>query len=109
MGAGDELVEIVDEDDRVVEVVTRRRMRAENLRHRAVFVAVVASDGRVLIQRRSDKKDVWPGRWDLGAGGVVGVGEPYDLDSSGTRTQRANDSRNRSPRSYRSVHRDRAD
>ena len=78
MGAGDELVEIVDEADRVVDVVTRRRMRAGNLRHRAVFIAVLASDGRVLIQRRSDEKDVWPGRWDLGAGGVVGVGEPYD-------------------------------
>ena len=78
MGAGDEMVEVVDEDDRVVDVVTRRRVRAENLRHRAVFVVVVASDGRVLIHRRSDEKDLWPGRWDLAAGGVVGVGEPYD-------------------------------
>ena len=37
---GDELVDVVDDDDRVVATVPRRRMRAERLRHRAVFVAV---------------------------------------------------------------------
>jgi isopentenyldiphosphate isomerase len=76
---GEELVEIVDEHDHVVAVVSRRRMRAENLRHRAVYVLVVDATGRVLLHRRSDAKDVWPGRWDLAAGGVVGVGEAYDV------------------------------
>lgn len=74
----DELVDIVDGDDRVVATVPRRRMRAERLRHRAVFVAVTSSDGRVLLQRRSDAKDLWPGLWDIGAGGVVAAGEDYD-------------------------------
>jgi 8-oxo-dGTP pyrophosphatase MutT (NUDIX family) len=76
--AGEEPVEIVDEDDRVLEVVPRRVMRAARLRHRAVFVAVRASDGRLLVHRRSDAKDLWPGCWDLAVGGVVGAGEPYD-------------------------------
>ena len=76
--ASDELVEVVDEFDRVVEIVTRRRMRAENLRHRAVYIIVTDSTDRLLIHRRSDAKDMWPGRWDIGAGGVVGVGEPYE-------------------------------
>jgi 8-oxo-dGTP pyrophosphatase MutT (NUDIX family) len=75
---GDELVDIVDDADRVVATVPRWRMRAERLRHRAVFVAVASSDGRVLVQRRSDDKDLWPGRWDIGAGGVVAAGEGYD-------------------------------
>ena len=78
VGASDERVEVVDEHDHVVEVVTRRRMRAENLRHRAVYILVTDSADRLLIHRRSDTKDVWPGRWDVAAGGVVGVGEPYD-------------------------------
>lgn len=73
--AGDELVDIVDADDIVVATVTRRRMRAERLRHRAAFVVVASSDGRVLVHRRADTKDLWPGRWDLGVGGVVGAGE----------------------------------
>ena len=74
----DELVDVVDEHDHVVATVTRRRMRAERLRHRAVFVVVVSSAGRLLVHRRSDAKDLWPGRWDVAVGGVVGAGETWD-------------------------------
>jgi isopentenyldiphosphate isomerase len=76
---GDELVEHVDTDGTVIEVVTRRRMRAENLLHRSVAIIVQASDGRLLVHRRADDKDVYPGYWDLAAGGVVAAGEPSDL------------------------------
>jgi len=76
-GAGDELVEVVDESGAVVEVVTRAAMRARNLRHRSTFVVVVTTAGQVVAHRRADDKDVWPGRWDLGFGGVVGVGESW--------------------------------
>jgi len=69
---------VVDPEGRVLEVVTRARMRAENLRHRAVFVLVTSTDGRVLVHRRSEAKDVWPGWWDLAVGGVVGAGEAWD-------------------------------
>ena len=78
MGSADELVDIVDEHDRVVRVATRREMREGRLRHRTVFVAVVSSSGDLLVHRRSDHKDVWPGRWDLAAGGVLAAGESYD-------------------------------
>lgn len=76
---GDELVEHVDADGTVIEVVTRRRMRTENLLHRSVAIIVQASDGRLLVHRRADDKDVYPGYWDLAAGGVVAAGEPSDL------------------------------
>jgi isopentenyldiphosphate isomerase len=75
--SGDELVDVVDADDRVVATVTRREMRRHRLRHRAVFVAVRASDGRLLVHRRSESKDVWPGWWDVAVGGVVASGETY--------------------------------
>jgi isopentenyldiphosphate isomerase len=74
---GDELVDIVDDDDRVVATVTRARMRAEGLLHRAVSIAVFGSDGRLLVHRRAETKDLWPGMWDIAAGGVVGAGESY--------------------------------
>lgn len=52
-------------------------MRSGNLLHRAVYVLVVSSDGgRLLVHRRADWKDLWPGRWDVCFGGVAGVGEP---------------------------------
>lgn len=74
---GDEMVDVVDEHDRVVGVVPRRVMRRDRLRHRAVFVAVVDSRGRLLVHRRSDTKDLWPGWFDLAVGGVVASGEDW--------------------------------
>ena len=79
MAAGDELVDIVDENDIVIATVTRREIRAGRLRHRAVFIAVQHSDGRLLVHQRSFDKDVRPGAWDIAFGGVVGAGESYDL------------------------------
>ena len=72
-----ELVDIVDDDDRVVATVTRREMRANRLQHRAVSIAVVATDGRLLVHRRAADKDLWPEMWDIAAGGVVAAGETY--------------------------------
>ena len=74
----DTLVDIVDADDHVIDVVRRHEMRARNLRHRSVGIAVLESTGRVLIHRRADDKDVWPGRWDLAVGGVVESGETWE-------------------------------
>lgn len=72
---GDELVEWIDDDRRVIAVVPRWRMRAENLLHRSVGIVVFSSDGRLLVHRRADTKDLRPGWWDLMAGGVVAAGE----------------------------------
>lgn len=72
-----ELVEEVDEQGRVLRVVTREEMRAGRLRHRCVYLLVVDA-GRLLVHRRSDDKDVFPGFWDVAAGGVVGAGESWD-------------------------------
>ncbi len=74
----DELVEHIDEDGNVLEVVTRARMRRENLRHRSVGIVVLNRRGEVLIHRRAEDKDVWPGQWDLAAGGVVANGETFE-------------------------------
>lgn len=78
VGAGDELVDVVDETDRVVGTATRAEMRAQRLRHRCTFVVVRSSEGAVLVHRRSELKDLWPGHWDLCAGGVVGSGEDWE-------------------------------
>lgn len=71
-------VEVVDEHGAVVDVVPRHEVRERNLRHRTVFVAVVNRAGELLVHRRSEWKDVWPGRWDLAVGGVCEPGEPWE-------------------------------
>ena len=77
--SSDELVDVVDDDDRVIATVSRAEMRARRLRHRAVSIVVIGHDGRLLIHRRADTKDIWPGMWDIAAGGVVAAGESYEL------------------------------
>jgi isopentenyldiphosphate isomerase len=72
----DELVEEVDEQGNVLRVVTRAVMRADRLRHRCVYLFVL-HEGRLLVHRRAPHKDVWPSRWDVAAGGVAAVGEPW--------------------------------
>jgi len=76
-GPRDEPVEHVDTDGRVIGIVPRSRMRRDNLRHRSASVIVTNSRGDLLVHRRADDKDVFPGWWDIAAGGVVGVGETY--------------------------------
>lgn len=73
----EQLVEWVDETGSVLGIVTRARMRAENLRHRAVYVVVRTVEDRIVVHRRADWKDVWGGFWDLAFGGVMNVGEPW--------------------------------
>lgn len=75
----EELVDLVDEHDRVIGVITRAEMRASAAWHRAVYLLVQRADDAVLIAQRSFTKDFAPGAWDIGAGGVVAAGEPYDV------------------------------
>lgn len=73
-----EMVIIVDRENRVAGRETRAVMRAGRLPHRASFVFVFRTDGRLLVQRRTESKDIWPGWYDLAAGGVVMDGESYE-------------------------------
>jgi isopentenyldiphosphate isomerase len=77
-GSREELVDVVDDDDRVIATVRRSVMRRDRLLHRAVYVVVSDPKGRLLTHRRSDAKDIWPGWWDIAVGGVVSAGETWD-------------------------------
>ena len=43
--------------------------------HRSVHVWIVAPDGRILLQRRSLKKENHPGMWDVSSAGHLSAGE----------------------------------
>lgn len=74
----EEQVVVVDDENNVIGSAARSEVRAGRLCHRAVYVFVTTSSGELLIQERTMTKDVWPGAYDLAAGGVVDVGESYD-------------------------------
>lgn len=76
--ARNERVVIVDESNREVGTAPRHEMRAKRLPHRATYIFVFDENGRLLVQRRTNTKDMYPGYFDLAAGGVVVAGETYD-------------------------------
>lgn len=79
--AAAQLVEHVDETGAVIEVVTRAEMRARALRHRSVYIVIVDARRRLLVHKRADWKDVFPGAWDLAFGGVCDVGEDWETSA----------------------------
>ena len=74
MDPEDELVDVVDEQNEVVGVVPRGTLRTENLLHRCTYVFA----GELYVHQRTDTKDVYPGFFDVGAGGVNAAGESYE-------------------------------
>ncbi len=76
--SADELVDIVDADDRVAGRATRAAVRAGRLRHRATYLLVFNPRGELFVHQRTASKDVYPAYWDVAVGGVVGAGESYD-------------------------------
>ena len=76
--ARQERVVIVDDENREVGAVPRHEMRSRRLPHRATFILVFDRQGRLLVQKRTKTKDLYPGYYDLAAGGVVVAGESYD-------------------------------
>ncbi|MGO3568893.1 MAG: NUDIX hydrolase YfcD [Serratia grimesii] len=79
--ADTEWVDIVDEQNEVIAQSSRQQMRAQRLRHRATYIVVHDGMGKILVQRRTDIKDFYPGWLDATAGGVVQSGENV-LDSA---------------------------
>jgi len=75
---GEEIVAIVDRDNHLLGAVSRRIMRQQKLIHRASYILVFNQAGQLFIQKRSRSKDIYPGTWDLAAGGVVLARESYE-------------------------------
>jgi 8-oxo-dGTP pyrophosphatase MutT (NUDIX family) len=73
-----EIVQIVDENNTEIAAVARWMMREQQLIHRASYILVFNQDGELFVQKRTKTKDVYPGYYDVAAGGVVLSGESYE-------------------------------
>lgn len=73
-----ELVEHVDEQDRVLGVVDRDDAVRENWPHRIATTICRDRDGRILVLRRAETMSRFPGYHDVMVGGAVNVGESYE-------------------------------
>lgn len=70
-GGVDEIVALYSRDGRPAGSAPRSRVRAENLHHAATAVVVLDPSGQVYVHRRTTSKDVFPGMYDVCAGGVL--------------------------------------
>jgi isopentenyldiphosphate isomerase len=74
----DELLDLVDEHDRVIGTVRKGATESDpSLLHREVAI-LIHRDGELLWQLRSAAKTVMPLTWDLACAGHVGAGDQPD-------------------------------
>ncbi len=74
----EEKVMVVDAENRPIGSVPRSEMRAKNLFHRAVYILVFNSRGELFRHQRTFTKDIYPGYFDIAAGGVVLADEAWE-------------------------------
>lgn len=70
-----EFVDVVDAHDNIVGSASREEAHKKELLHRGVSVLVFNPEGKVFIQKRSPKKDLFPGLWECSMSGHVKKGE----------------------------------
>ncbi|MDG9924563.1 MULTISPECIES: NUDIX hydrolase [unclassified Pseudomonas] len=72
-----ERVAWVDEQDQLLGGLPRAELRERGLIGRGTFILLFNSRGELCVHRRTLSKAVYPGYWDVAAGGMVGEGESY--------------------------------
>lgn len=74
-----ERLTLVDENDQPITVGDRKLAWAEGYYTRNIRVVLRDENGRLLSQKRSMKKDSFPGMWTVAASGHVDEGESWDV------------------------------
>ncbi|MDP3952447.1 NUDIX domain-containing protein [Microbacterium sp.] len=75
----EEMVSVYDENGQLTGTARRSAVREHNLRHACAVVVVLNFSGEIYLHRRAETKDLYPGCYDVMAGGVLHVGEdPLD-------------------------------
>lgn len=74
----EEIVDVVDENDRVIGQATRSQMRRDHLLHRVVAVLCRNREGQIYLHRRTATKDLFPSLYDMFVAGTVEAGETYE-------------------------------
>jgi isopentenyldiphosphate isomerase/intracellular septation protein A len=77
--AGEEWFDIVDAEGNVHGRAPRSVCHAQKgLLHPVVHLHVLNSQDRIFLQKRSERKQIQPGRWDTAVGGHVSSGEKVE-------------------------------
>lgn len=72
----DELIDILNEDGTATGVsAMKSEAHQKGMFHATVHIWFYTKNGKILLQKRSLKKDVFPGLWDVSVAGHIGAGE----------------------------------
>ena len=71
-------LDVVDEADIVVGQASRADIHKQGLLHREVHVWFTTPDRQLIFQKRTPKKDTFPGLLDATVGGHVELGQSYE-------------------------------
>lgn len=72
----EELIDVLDENgNKTGEILTREQIHRKGLCHRIVVIAIIDTQGNILMQQRSKNKAENPGKWDVAAAGHVSSGQ----------------------------------
>jgi isopentenyl-diphosphate delta-isomerase type 1 len=73
-----ELLEIFDENGNFLGLLDRSECHKNpKVAHKAVHVLVFNSKMELVLQKRSEKKELYPNHWDTSVGGHLSPGETY--------------------------------
>ena len=72
-----ELIAWVDANDCLLGALPRAELRQRGLIGRGSFIFLCNSAGELCVHRRTLSKAVYPGYWDVAAGGMLQAGESY--------------------------------
>ncbi len=68
-------VEVVDQNNRPLTSMDVNEVHRQSLLHRAVIILVYDIEGKLFLQKRTPRKKLYAGRWDVSASGHVLTGE----------------------------------
>lgn len=75
----EEIYDVVNANDEVIGTATRGQVHADpTFIHRAAGAYVFNRKKQLLMQKRSESKDMFPGYWVFSVGGHVDSGDSYD-------------------------------
>lgn len=72
-----EQVAWVDEQDHLLGSLPRAQLRERRLIGRCTFILLFNGRGQLCVHRRTLSKALYPGYWDVAAGGMVQAAESY--------------------------------
>ncbi|MGN8274378.1 NUDIX hydrolase [Pseudomonas sp. SMN5] len=72
-----ELIAWVDEHDNLLGSLVRSDLRERGLIGRGTYIMLFNSAGELCVHRRTLSKAIYPGFWDVAAGGMVQANETY--------------------------------